>query len=47
MNVVSMAYAGNRISAEGARALAEALKVNHAVTKIDLSCERLNDIGEG
>ena len=36
---VALALAGNLIGAEGAWVVAEALKVNQAVTQIDLGCE--------
>jgi hypothetical protein len=37
---------GNRIGAEGAKAIAEALKVNAVLTKLDIGINRMGDAGK-
>jgi hypothetical protein len=38
--LIDIAHADNQIGDEGARALAEALKTNKAVTHVDASCKK-------
>ena len=38
---------GNELRAEGARAIADALKLNGSLTSLDVSANRLDDASEG